>query len=163
LLSSRVGEESDVRYEFKFGKVNVFTQQEASESVSSFKIVLTQITVDDLELDYEGTTYGQVQEKFQTQNNTIFMDIPEIRNGYGDSNAKVSFFVILAHELGHSMGLLHAKDEIGSAADPESTWSIKDHPDNLMRSGTLGTELFEEQFEQMVKIVKSQQNEEENE
>lgn len=163
LLSSNNTYNSDFeeKYEFKFGKVNIFTREKANESKSSFKIVLTQLGTDDLERDFEGTTFGEVDEKFQTQTNTVYMDIPAALNEYGEGT-KGAFFTILAHELGHAMGLRHAKDETGEAADPESTWSVKDHPDNLMRSGTLGFKLFKEQFKSMAELVKKQQKNSEN-
>jgi RHS repeat-associated protein len=144
------------QYEFKFGSVNVFTAEKIGESKSPFKIVLTRLTEDYFERNYEGITFGQVENKFQTQENTVYMDLEAVLNEYG-VNSKSAFFSILAHEIGHAMGLRHAKDEIGESADEDSTWSIKDEPDNLMRSGTLGYKLVKEQFQQMVELVKTQQ------
>jgi hypothetical protein len=152
---------TDEQYIFEFGDVDIFAKDEEDKATKPFKIVLTNLNTNALERKLDGDTYGQVTIG-ETQSNTINIDMPAILSKDEDPSQQLSLLsTTLAHEIGHALGLRHAKNEKGKSADPESNWEIdpnnKETTENLMRSeGAAESRLLKLQFKELIKTIQNQ-------
>ena len=158
ILSSKGSPESGELYEFKFGKVSYSDENTVG---GSYVIEFGDIPKEDLGMS---TTYGQ-STVGNSQVNNIRVDLSRILEEHPDvdedgkqSTAGFYLGVVLAHEIAHTLGLRHPKDQKINP-DLKSDLKVSESPTNLMRSetDTPGIELIPKQFEKMKETVESQQ------